>query len=142
MFNLSKIERLTQLFIDFKGGVEIKVSFPMGNLCNSSTIEHNYTDCLVHMVDLSCDLICLLGFFCSVLFCCWFCFFLFICLFVFVSGIFSCSQEGYRLQPHFPCGVSETCNCRSFAGLDFGETRWTKDGFYGHILCPQRYASS
>lgn len=63
MFNLSKIERLTQLFIDFKGGVEIKVSFPMGNLCNSSTIEHNYTGCLVHMVDLSCDLVCLLGFF-------------------------------------------------------------------------------
>ena len=63
MFSLSKTETLTQLFIDFKGGVEITVSFPMGNLCNSSTTEHNYTGCSVHMVDLPCDLACLLGFF-------------------------------------------------------------------------------
>lgn len=116
MFNLSKTETLTQLFIDFKGGVEITVSFPMGNLCNSSTTEHNYTGCSVHMVDLPCDLAFLLGFFC-------------------------CSQEGYRLQSHFPYGFYETYICIFFAGLDIGETSWTKAGLCGGILYPQRYAS-
>jgi hypothetical protein len=38
--------------------VEIKASFPMGNLCNSSTTEYNYTGCLVHLVGLPYDSVC------------------------------------------------------------------------------------
>lgn len=109
-------QKCAQLFIDFKGQLEIKASFPMGNLCNSSTIEYNYTGCSVHMVGLLCDFVCLSGFFAA-----------------------PRKPTGCSISP---ADFTGACTYIFSADPDFGETGWTKAHLSGDILCPWIYASS
>lgn len=113
LLNLSERHRdRTQLSVDFLGGVEIKASFPVGNLCNSSTAEYNCTGCLLHMVGLPYDDL--------------------VCLFWFLS----ISQSGCRLQHYFPYGFDAMCLCVFFSSLVCGKTGRIKSVPYGMLSTP------
>lgn len=114
MFNLSERHSdSAHLSVDFLGGVEIKASFPVGNLCNSSTAEYNCTGCLLHMVGLPYDDL--------------------VCLFWFLS----ISLSGCRLQRYFPYGFDAMCLCVFFSSFVCGKTGRIKSVPYGVFSTPK-----